>query len=88
MSAFEGAKVDYLVVGAYALAAHGIPSAMGAIDLWIRSTEENAHKVLEALSRFGDPTAELSISELKTSDLVFQIGVSPRRIDVDQLRKL
>lgn len=82
MSEFEKSNVEYLLVGAYALATHGIPRATGDIDLWIRTSTENAHKVLDALSRYGAPTGDLSVSELETKDLVFQIGVSPRRIDV------
>lgn len=40
--AFEDAEVEYLVVGAYALAAHGIPRATGHLDLWVKATQENA----------------------------------------------
>lgn len=40
LSAFENAGVEYLLVGAYALAAHGQPRATGDIDVWIRPTSE------------------------------------------------
>jgi hypothetical protein len=76
----EGAK--FLLVGAYALAAHGLPRATGDMDLWIRRSAENAARVWRALQRFGAPLAQLTMDDLTTPDLVFQIGVAPRRIDI------
>ncbi len=76
----EGA--EYLVVGAHALAAHGYPRATGDIDLWIRCTEENAKRVWRSLCRFGAPLRDLTLADLVTPDIVFQIGIEPRRIDL------
>ena len=76
----EGA--EFLLVGAYALAAHGLPRATGDMDIWIRRSEENAARVWRALQRFGAPLAGLTRDDLKTPDIVFQIGVAPRRIDI------
>jgi hypothetical protein len=76
----EGA--EFLLVGAYALAAHGLPRATGDLDIWIRCSEENAERVWKALRRFGAPLAELTRDDLKMPDLVFQIGVAPCRIDI------
>ena len=82
LSAFANAEVDYLVIGAYAMAAHGHPRATGDIDLWVRSTSANANRVLEALSAFGAPLTAVDRNDFQTPDTVFQIGVSPRRIDI------
>ncbi len=82
LSAFNAERVEYLLVGAYALAAHGLPRAPGDIDLWIRPSAENADGVWHALERFGAPLDQLSVADLTTPDIVVQIGVSPRRIDV------
>lgn len=82
LSAFADAGVEYLLVGAYALAAHGQPRATGDIDLWVRSTQENAHRVVEALGAFGAPTSDIRPEDFQTPEVVFQIGVSPRRIDL------
>ena len=82
LSAFADAEVDYLVIGAYAMAAHGHPRATGDIDLWVRSTSANANRVLEALSAFGAPLTAVDRNDFQTPDTVFQIGVSPRRIDI------
>lgn len=48
LSSFNAERVEYLVVGAYALAAHGLPRATGDIDLWVRPTPDNAQRVARA----------------------------------------
>lgn len=82
LSAFAAEDVEFLVVGAYALAVHGVPRATGDLDLWVRRTAENADRVLRALHEFGAPTTELTAEDLVSPDVVFQIGVEPRRIDI------
>ena len=82
LSAFSAEKVEYMLVGAYALAAHGLPRATGDIDLWIRSTPENAHRVWGALAAFGAPLDGLTEEDFLGADVVLQIGVAPCRIDV------
>jgi predicted nucleotidyltransferase len=82
LSAFSAEKVKFLLVGAYALAAHGYPRATLDIDFWIWPNSGNAAAVLRALARFGAPLDNLSITDLQTEGLVFQIGVAPRRIDI------
>jgi Nucleotidyl transferase of unknown function (DUF2204) len=82
LSALKDAGVEYLVVGAYALAAYGNPRATGDIDFWVRPTEENAKRVWEALTNFRAPRNAVSVSDFAVSDTVFQIGLPPRRIDL------
>ncbi len=82
LSAFNGEKVEYLVVGAYALAAHGFVRATGDIDLWIRCSEKNAENIIRALIKFGAPLSDLTTDDLIKPDLIFQIGIIPRRIDI------
>jgi hypothetical protein len=76
----EGAK--FLLVGAYALAAHGYPRATMDIDIWVMPSPDNATAVLAALRRFGAPAEGLSLADLLRDDTIFQIGVAPRRIDI------
>jgi hypothetical protein len=76
------AGAEFLIVGAHALAAHGIPRATGDIDIWIRPTPENADRVLHALQRFGAPLVDLTREDLTRPDTVFQIGVPPSRVDI------
>ena len=82
LSALNDAKADYLIVGAYAMAAYGCPRATGDIDFWIRATPENAQRVWNALVFFGAPTTEITIEDFSTPGVVFQIGVAPQRIDI------
>ncbi len=71
-------KVEFLVVGAYALAAHGFPRATGDMDIWIKPDEKNSKKVYKALARFGAPINEIREDEFSQPGLIFQIGVVPR----------
>ena len=73
-------EVDFIVVGAYALAAHGIPRATGDIDIWIKTDSDNAEKLIKSLKKFGAPIGDLEPSDFTEPDIVFQIGVAPRRI--------
>ena len=82
LSALSDESAEFLVVGAYALAAHGIPRSTGDIDLWIRPSPENAKRVWLALKRFRAPLRDLAVEDLTTADIVFQIGIAPRRIDI------
>ena len=74
-------NVEYLVVGGYAVAGHGVPRATGDIDLWVCPTEENAARLWRALDRFGAPRSRLSPASFTQPDIVYQIGLPPNRID-------
>lgn len=65
LSAFADAEVEYLVIGAYALAAHGHPRATGDMDLWVYRGRDNARRVLRALSAFGAPLSEVEREGLR-----------------------
>ena len=82
ISAFNAAGVEYLVVGAYAVAAHGIARATGDIDFWIRPEAANAERVWNALVQFGAPLDRISTSDFAHSDTIVQFGVVPNRVDV------
>jgi hypothetical protein len=82
LSEFDAAGVEYLIVGAFAVAAHGLPRATGDMDLWVRPTPENSVRVMEALRLFGAPLNRVTERDFATPGVVFQIGVAPRRIDI------
>lgn len=82
LAEFNAQGVEYIVVGAHALAAHGHVRATKDLDVWVRPTRANAPRVLRALFAFGAPLQDLSEEDLTTPGLVFQIGVAPLRIDV------
>jgi predicted nucleotidyltransferase len=75
-------RVRFLLVGAYALAAHGFPRATKDIDIFVQATPDNAAKLMRALARFGAPLTEVSEQDFSLPDVVFQIGNWPRRIDI------
>ena len=80
--AFNAHDVEYLIVGAHALAAHGHVRATKDLDLWVRPDRANAQRVLHALLDFGAPLGDLTEDDLSRQDTIFQIGMPPIRIDV------
>jgi hypothetical protein len=84
IQALNNAGVDYLVVGAHAMAVHGVPRATGDFDIWVRPSLDNAHCIIEALEAFGAPVAAhgITVEDLAKPDTVYQIGLPPRRIDL------
>jgi len=82
LSALLDAKVDFIVVGAFALAAHGHPRATGGIDIYVRPTDTNSRRVLVALKESGAPTDHIDEGDFLITTTVFQIGASPCRIDL------
>lgn len=82
LQALADEKAKFLLIGAYALAAHGYPRATMDIDIWVMPSPENAEAVLRALVRFGAPLQKLTQQDLEVDGTVFQIGAAPRRIDI------
>ncbi|MGQ0648891.1 MAG: hypothetical protein ACT4P7_15140 [Gemmatimonadaceae bacterium] len=74
----------FLVVGAHALAALGVPRVTGDLDLWVEPTAMNAAAVWRALAEFGAPMETLGIheSDFVRVDQVLQFGLPPYRIDL------
>ena len=81
-SAFNAHRVEFLIVGAYALAVHGHLRATKDLDLWVRPAEENATRVFRALQVFGAPTAGLTEGDFATPGVILQLGFPPVRIDI------
>ncbi|MBK8170299.1 MAG: hypothetical protein IPK60_08115 [Sandaracinaceae bacterium] len=82
LQAFADCEVEYLIVRGYAMAAHDLPRATKDLDVWIRCSLVNAERTHRALDAFGDPLARISVADLASPGLVFQLGVEPVRIDV------
>ena len=74
--------VEFLVVGAHALAAHGHVRATKDLDVWVRPNRENAIRILRALRSFGAPTHFVTEEDLSSPGITFQIGVEPIRVDI------
>jgi hypothetical protein len=84
LAALNASGVRFLVVGAHALAAQGIPRATGDLDVWVEASAENARRVWSALAMFGAPLQTLTVreSDFARPDLVIQLGLPPYRIDL------
>lgn len=82
--AFDEHDVDYVVIGAHALAVHGVVRATGDLDILVRPGAVNAARVMSALRAFGAPVGAhgLHAEDLARPGTVYQMGLPPRRIDV------
>lgn len=78
------AGARFLVIGAHAMAVHGVPRATQDLDVWVDSSPKNADRVWAALAAFGAPLTSLGImpSDLRRSGTVIQLGLPPNRIDL------
>ncbi len=79
---FNDFKVDYVVVGAYALAYHGVPRYTGDLDIFVRPDSENARQILLALNEFGFGEVGLTTDDFVKPDKLVQLGVAPVRVDL------
>jgi hypothetical protein len=75
-------NVEYMIVGAYAMAAQGYSRTTGDIDFFIRPDKENAKRIYAALKSFGAFLHEASVDDFSKENFIFQIGVVPVRVDV------
>ena len=75
-------KVEYLVVGGYAVAVHGYPRFTGDIDFWVKPSKENANKIIKTLNEFGFEGYDISEKDFSEKDRVVQLGFPPNRIDL------
>jgi predicted nucleotidyltransferase len=79
---FNAHKVEYLIVGGYALAFHGVPRYTGDIDIFVKPDTENAIRILKALDEFGFGSLDLKEEDFRSPNKVVQLGYPPVRIDI------
>jgi len=82
LALFNAHKVEYVVVGAYALAFLGAPRFTGDMDVLVRPDPDNARRILNALAEFGFGSLGLGVEDFTRPDKVVQLGVAPVRIDI------
>ncbi|KPL06525.1 hypothetical protein AMJ85_10260 [candidate division BRC1 bacterium SM23_51] len=82
LALFNEQKVEYIIVGAYALAFHGAPRYTGDMDIYVRPGPANARRIMAALDRFGFTSAGLTARDFESPDRVIQLGVPPVRVDI------
>lgn len=82
LALFNAHKVDYLIVGAHALAYHGAPRYTGDMDILVRPDPDNARRILSALNEFGFGSLDVTVEDLALPDKVVQLGITPVRVDI------
>ena len=70
---FNDENVEFMIVGAYALAFHGVPRNTGDIDIWVNVSEENASKIVIALGKFGFGSLGLEEKDFLQEDQIVQL---------------
>lgn len=75
-------KVEYLVVGGYALHHHKCLPASADLDVYARPTKANARRIMAALNDFGFGGIGLKEEDFEKPGQVIQLGYPPIRIDL------
>jgi hypothetical protein len=82
IESLNSSGVEYLVVGAFAVAWYGWPRFTADIDFFVRPGQENARAILAALRDFGFGGLDIAAEDLTKRDRIIQLGVKPNRIDI------
>jgi len=82
LALFNEHGVEYIVVGAHALALHGAPRYTGDLDLYVRPEAANAERVIAALGAFGFGDLGLTAADFTRPEQTIQLGNPPLRIDL------
>lgn len=82
LECFARHEVRFLIVGGWALAAHGHPRMTKDLDIWVLADSANADAVIEALEDFGFGDLDLTAEDFLESDMVVQLGYPPNRVDL------
>lgn len=82
LALFNANEVDYMIVGAYALAFHGAPRYTGDIDIFVKPDPINAQRIMAALDEFGFGSVGLTAADFESRDKVIELGVPPVRVDI------
>jgi len=74
--------VRFLVVGGYAVAAHGHPRLTKDLDVWIWADPDNALQMVKVMDDFGFESLGLTQQDFSEEGQVLQLGMPPNRIDI------
>ncbi len=84
LQSFNEHKVEYLIVGGYAVMKYTEPRFTKDLDIWIGTSPENSTRLFRALAGFGAPLEQDGVTPetFTKPDIVYQIGVAPVRVDI------
>ena len=74
--------VEFVVVGGYCVAFHGVPRFTGDIDLFVRVSPVNAERLEAAIRDFGFGSTGLTREDFLQVRQIIQLGFPPNRIDL------
>jgi predicted nucleotidyltransferase len=81
LAEFGAEKVEFLVIGGYAVAHYDRPRYTKDIDLWIGPDPENIARASRALNAFGAPAHIVSALQNARDDEIVWLGSPPLRMD-------
>jgi hypothetical protein len=79
---FNAEQVEYLVIGSCAVDFYTTGQFTEDLDIWIRSSADNSHKVWYALAKFGAPLSDVPASHFMKIDNVFRFGFAPNSVSI------
>ena len=82
LQSFVSHNVRFLIVGGYALAAHGHPRYTKDLDIWVWTDPSNAERIVMSLESFGFDGLGLTALDFQEPDVVVQLGREPLRVDI------
>ncbi len=82
LALFNKNKVEYIIVGAYALGFHGAPRYTGDLDVFVKPEPINARNIVRALHEFGFGSVGLTEADFEQGGRVVQLGFPPVRVDI------
>lgn len=82
IASLNSQNVEYLIVGGFALAYHGVPRFTADLDFLVRPSSENAERLERAISGFGFASLGLTQADFTRPNRVIQLGLPPNRIDL------
>ena len=82
LSLFNGSNVRFMIIGGYAVIKYAEPRFTKDIDIWVGIDVENAHRVHEALRKFGAPLVGITPEDFTRSGYFYQMGRPPFRVDI------
>jgi hypothetical protein len=74
--------VEFLIVGAFAMAFHGRPRYTGDLDIFVRRNSDNAERLMKVMREFGFGSTGLTRDDFLRENFVIQLGIEPNRIDL------
>src|ERR1700689_4423953 len=75
-------RVEYLLIGGYAVAVHGHVRATNDLDIWVGIHPDNAKRIDRALREFGFASPILAPNLFLAQNKVVRMGLPPVRIEI------